>query len=112
MQSVCLIQVSAIENLEIPAFIGDKVRMAQHQAQDAITEARNRGSYLRAMLAAREARINAEVAQSHHSIATHHSYPAQHKVALYLPLFAPLSLPLLVTLVREVMRKLRASKQA
>lgn len=105
-------QVAAIENLEIPAFIGDKVQMAQHQAQEALVEARNGGSYEAAMLAARGARVNAEVAQSHHSIATHHSYPAQHKIALYLPLFAPLSLPLVVTLVREVSRKLRIGKQA
>lgn len=106
------VQVAAIENLEIPAFIGDKVRLAQHQAQEALVESTNGGSYEVAMLAARAARVNAEVAQSHHSIATHHSYPAQHKVAVYLPLFAPLSLPLVVTLVREVTRKLRRGKQA
>ena len=104
-------QVAAMENLEIPAFIGDKVRDAQHQAQAALDKARNRGFYEAAMVLARGARVHAEVAQSHHSIATHHSYPAQHKIALYLPLFAPLSLPLLVSLVREVTRKLKAGTQ-
>ena len=60
------VQVDAMENLEIPAFIGDKVRDAQQQAQEALDQARSEGSYEAAMLQARAARVHAEVAQSHH----------------------------------------------
>jgi GPI-anchor transamidase subunit S len=97
------LQVETLENLEIPTFLGEEIRNAQVQASVAAEYAKD-GLYAEAVAAARSARKSAEIAQSHYSIASHHSYPTQHKIALYLPLFAPLSLPLLVALKREVQR--------
>lgn len=96
-------QVSTLASLEIPAFIGTKVESATVHAVEAVQAVQD-GDYLLAMEHARAARRDAEVALTHHTIASQHSYPFQHKIAVYLPLFAPLSLPILATAFYEFKR--------
>lgn len=103
------VQIDTLPNLEIPQLIGDKVAAAKQHTAAALSAAAA-GNYTRAMAAAREARICAEVAGSHHTIVSQHSYPEQHKVALYLPLFAPLALPLLSAFCSEVKHALGYAK--
>lgn len=49
----------------------------------------------------------AEAAFFHHSILAQLSFPAQHKLAVYLPFFLPATLPLAIGLQREAKRALR-----
>lgn len=65
------------------------------------------GDYQFAMQQARAGRVDAEVALTHHTIASQHSYPFQHKIAVYLPLFAPLSLPIMAAAFVEFKRRIR-----
>ena len=96
-------QIDTLPNLEIPAFIGEKVAAAEAEARAAVISAM-RGNYTSSVAHARAARVAAEVVATHHSIVSQHSYPEQHKVALYLPLFAPLLAPVLGALSAEVRR--------
>jgi hypothetical protein len=99
------LQVATLPNLEVPQFVGDKVLAAKQNTETAIAAA-EAGDYGAAIEAARAARVAAEVVATHHSIVSQHSYPEQHKVALYLPLFAPLALPLFGSFVVELKRLL------
>lgn len=99
-------QVSTLESLEIPAFVGRKVETAMRHAEQALRAGRE-GDYQFAMQHARAGRVDAEVALTHHTIASQHSYPFQHKIAVYLPLFAPLSLPIISAVFVEVKRRIR-----
>lgn len=94
-----------MDSLEIPAFIGTKVERAKLRTLEAV-HAGNQGDYKFAVKQARAGRVDAEVALTHHAIASQHSYPFQHKIAVYLPLFAPLSLPIMAAIVVEFRRKL------
>lgn len=49
----------------------------------------------------------AEAAFFHHSILAQLSFPAQHKMAVYLPFFLPATLPIAVGLLRELRRARR-----
>jgi GPI-anchor transamidase subunit S len=98
-------QVETLPNLEMPLSIGKKVADARKHAQAAMAAAIEQ-DYPRALQEARAARTCAEVAATHHTIVSQHSYPEQHKVALYLPFFGPISMPLISALVFEVKRRL------
>lgn len=98
-------QVAVLPNLEIPLTIGAKVGEARAHT-DAALAAAARGEYLQALRHARAGRTCADVAATHHTIVSQHSYPEQHKVALYLPLFAPVALPLLTAFTYEARRAL------
>lgn len=52
----------------------------------------------------------AEAAFFHPSILARLSFPAQHKMAVYLPFFLPAMLPVVVGLLREVKRALWGTK--
>jgi GPI-anchor transamidase subunit S len=101
------VQVETLPNLEMPLSIGKKVDSAREHVQTAMTAA-SENDYARALQAAREARTCAEVAATHHTIVSQHSYPEQHKVALYLPFFGPISMPLISVLIYEIKRSLLA----
>lgn len=105
-----LLQVSTLESLEIPAFIGTKVDSATQRTREALHAGRA-GDYQFAVKQARAARVDAEVALTHHAIASQHSYPFQHKIAVYLPLFAPLSLPIMAAVYVEVRHRLHKRKE-
>ena len=108
--NVCAnVQIETLPNLEIPEYIGHKVAAAQTHTESALAAARA-GNYTAALRAARDARIAAEVAATHHTIVSQHSYPEQHKVALYLPLFAPLALPLVGAFVSELRHVVRGGR--
>eukprot|EP00892_Ulva_mutabilis_P002005 jgi/Ulvmu1/11805/UM080_0016.1 len=97
--------VATLESLEIPAFIGTKVESAGLRTREAV-HAGGEGDYQFAVKQARAARVDAEVALTHHAIASQHSFPFQHKIAVYLPLFAPLSLPIMAAVFVEVRHRL------
>jgi GPI-anchor transamidase subunit S len=103
------VQIDTLPNLEIPRFIGDKVLAAKVHAQAAVAAAAA-GNYTAAVGATRAARVAAEKAATHHAIVSQHAYPEQHKVALYLPLFAPLALPLVGAFAAEVKHALGRSR--
>jgi phosphatidylinositol glycan class S len=100
------VQVETLPNLEMPLSIGKKVDGAREHMQAAMIAA-SELDYARALHEAREARTCAEVAATHHTIVSQHSYPEQHKVALYLPFFGPISMPLISALIYEVKRTMR-----
>jgi GPI-anchor transamidase subunit S len=102
------LQVKKLPNLAIPEFLGLEVVAAMRHAEAAM-RALEVNDYESSLSEARKARISAEVAVSHHSIVSQHSYPHQHRLAVYLPLFAPVSLPLGITIIQEWKRRFVAS---
>lgn len=97
------VQIDALPNLSIPAVVGEQIASAQQHVADAMGVA-ELGHFEAALASARRARTAIEVAASHPAIVSQHNYPQQHLLAVYLPLFAPLSLPVLATVAFEAKR--------
>lgn len=53
----------------------------------------------------RSAKVAADLAFFHPSIMGERSYPAQHLVAMYMPYFLPISMPIIRGLTSEIKRR-------
>jgi GPI-anchor transamidase subunit S len=107
------VQIDALPNLSIPDIVGNQVIEARQHTAGALASA-DVGNYEAAMMSARRARTVIEMAASHPAIISQHNYPQQHLIAIYLPLFAPLSLPIIAAVfveMRHAASKLRALRQ-
>lgn len=97
------VQVAKLPNLSMPQAISDAVSEAKSHLEAGL-ERCAAGDYYGAVKSGQDARRCAEVAFSHPSIMAQHNYPDQHKVAVYMPLFLPLSIPIVQVCVAELKR--------
>lgn len=99
--------VQQLPNLEMPDLIGQQVQQAMAALGTAISLV-EAGQYEGASWAAAQARSNAEAAFLHPAVLAQNNFPDSHKLGIYMPLFLPVSVPLLQGLVLELVRLLRA----
>ena len=76
---------------------------ALREAMDAISAS----NYLAAAAAARGARAAAESAFLHPAVLAQLNFPESHKLGVYMPLFLPVTVPLLQGLLTELARYLK-----
>jgi len=69
------------------------------------------GEYLGASRASQASRAAAEAAFLHPSVLAQLNYPESHKLGVYMPLFLPVSVPLLQGLMIEVVRGWKRRRQ-
>mmetsp|Transcript_17677 Transcript_17677/g.46359 ORF Transcript_17677/g.46359 Transcript_17677/m.46359 type:complete len:129 (-) Transcript_17677:303-689(-) len=103
--------VLALPNLEMPDIIGQQV----HEALDALhlaMLAAKEGDYIAAGREARAAHASAEAAFSHPAILAQLSFPESHKLGVYMPLFFPALLTVMLALLREVQHHVQCSRKA
>lgn len=93
--------LQSLPALQMPDSVGDQVYTALHNLQ--VVRAGNSTDDGEAALAASyAAREMAEEAFQSPSILAQLSFPAAHKLAIYLPFFLPVSLPIIVNTIREL----------
>jgi len=105
------VTVQNLPNLDIP----DEVSIHVEEALRGLRQARaasEEGQYYKAAGVARVAKASADAAFFHPSIMAERSYPAQHLVAMYMPYFLPVTVPLLAGLKLEVMRRYKNKNKA
>lgn len=93
--------LQSLPALQMPDSVGDQVVSALHSLQLASAR-RSSGDVSSALAASYAARERAEEAFKSPSILAQLSFPATHKLAIYLPFFLPVSMPILVTTIREL----------
>jgi phosphatidylinositol glycan class S len=86
------------------------VSFALASLSEALAHAR-RGAYGAASAAARGARAAADAAFLHPAVLTQLNFPDSHKLGMYMPLFLPVSVPLLQGLARELLRHRRRRRE-
>jgi len=81
-----------------------------HQALSALQQAQQHiaaGAYQAAGAAAQQAHAAAEAAFLHPAVLAQLNFPESHKLGIYMPLFLPVSVPLMQGLATEGVRSLR-----
>ncbi|KAF2840475.1 hypothetical protein M501DRAFT_991468 [Patellaria atrata CBS 101060] len=100
----------ALESIAIPDTVAHSVDQTISRLHTACTDLRE-GRFHSALANARIAELEAEKAFFERSMVGQVYFPEEHKVAVYLPLLGPVSVPLIMAALKEV-RKLRARAQA
>eukprot|EP00879_Flechtneria_rotunda_P013519 GHRR01014116.1.p1 GENE.GHRR01014116.1~~GHRR01014116.1.p1 ORF type:complete len:763 (+),score=295.93 GHRR01014116.1:423-2711(+) len=93
--------VLELPNLEMPDVIGQQVQQALSYINTAWQHIAA-GDYHAAAAAAGAARAAAEAAFSHPAVLAQLNFPESHKLGVYMPLFLPVSVPILQGLIRQV----------
>eukprot|EP00873_Tetraselmis_striata_P003509 jgi/Tetstr1/423773/TSEL_014400.t1 len=101
--------ISNLPNLDIPKEVSGLVDDALRGLQSA-REAAEDGLYHKAAAEARAAKAAADAAFFHPSIMAERSYPLQHLVAMYMPYFLPISVPVLVGIKSELLHRAKRDK--
>lgn len=93
----------------LPALL-TQVNMALASLSEALVHA-GRGAFGAASAAARAAHAAADAAFLHPAVLTQLNFPDSHKLGIYMPLFLPVSVPLLQGAVRELARFIKKWRQ-
>jgi phosphatidylinositol glycan class S len=95
-----------LPNLEMPDLIGQQVQQAMTALGQAAALVRG-GDYQAASHSAQLARSNADAAFLHPAVLAQNNFPDSHKLGIYMPLFLPVSVPLVQGLLLELARLAR-----
>lgn len=101
--------VDEIPNMVVEDHISIKVRQSL-DALDAVSKGLSAEDYIKALQSSIETVELAEKAFFDPTMVSMLYFPDEHKYAIYMPLFVPISVPLIMALLKEI-KKLKQSKQ-
>ncbi|KAF3938790.1 hypothetical protein ABW19_dt0202865 [Dactylella cylindrospora] len=103
--------VNALPSISIPSTVSDSVKDSIRHLSLACEELRA-GRFVKALEMGRVAQEEAEKAFFERTMVAQVYFPDEHKLAVYLPLLGPVSVPLVLGVVREITRWNRERKKA
>ncbi|KAF3078151.1 GPI transamidase component [Orbilia oligospora] len=102
--------VNALPSISIPTTVSDSVQDSIRHLSLACEELR-KGSFVKALEMGRVAQEEAEKAFFERTMVAQVYFPDEHKLAVYLPLLGPVSVPLVLGVFREVKRVIAERKR-